>query len=88
MELKHIRTDTDIADKWHDTPHEVFTDDLLKRYGAEIHRFTNAAGVPYSAIYRNGFEEMSDPREREGEMIEAFRRRLYAERFGVKNILI
>lgn len=88
MELQHIRTDNSAADFWHDTPHEVYTDDLLKRYGAEIHRFNNSAGVPYSAIYRDGFEEMSDPREREGEMIEAFRRRLYAERFGVKNTLI
>ena len=85
MELQHIRTDSLAAHRWHDTPHEVFTDDLLKRYGAEIHRFTNAAGVAYSAIYRGGFEEMSDPREREGEMIDAFRRRLYAERFGAKN---
>ena len=85
MELKHIRTDALAAHRWHDTPHEVFTDDLLKRYGAEIHRFTNAAGVPYSAIYRAGIEEMSDPREREGEMIDAFRHRLYAERFGSKN---
>lgn len=85
MELKHIRTDALAAHRWNDTAHEVFTDDLLKRYGAEIHRFTNAAGVPYSAIYRNGFEEMSDPREHEQEMIDAFRHRLYAERFGSKN---
>lgn len=69
-----------------DSEHEVFTDDLLRRYGAELHRFTNAAGVPYSAIYRNGIEEMSDPRERESGMIDAFRRRLYIERFGVKNL--
>ena len=88
MALTHIRTDTLAAHRWHDTPHEVYTDDLLKRYGAEIHRFDNSAGVAYSAIYRNGFEEMSDPREREGEMIDAFRSRLYAERFGVKNTLM
>lgn len=68
-----------------DSEHEVFTDDLLKRYGAELHRFTNAAGVPYSAIYRNCVEEMSDPRERESGMIDAFRRRLFVECFGVKN---
>lgn len=68
-----------------DSEHEVFTDDLLKRYGAELHRFTNAAGVPYSAIYRNGIEEMSDPRERESGMIDVFRRRLFVECFGVKN---
>lgn len=88
MELQHIRTDNLAADFWHDTPHEVYTDDLFKRYGAEIHRFDNSAGVPYSAIYRNGFEEMSAPREREGEMIQAFRRRLYAERFGANNLLM
>lgn len=69
-----------------DSEHEVFTDDLLKRYGAELHRFTNAAGVPYSAIYRNGIEEMSDPQERESNMIDVFRRRLFVECFGKKNI--
>lgn len=68
-----------------DSEHDVYTNDLLKRYGAELHRFTNAAGVPYSAIYRNGVEEMSDPQEHESSMIDAFRRRLYIERFGVKN---
>ena len=78
-----IRTDT--VTPFRDSPHEVYTDDLLKRYGAELHRFTNAAGVEYSAIYRNGIEEMSDPREREQEMIDAFRHRLYTERFGNKN---
>lgn len=71
-----------------DSEHDVYTDDLLKRYGAELHRFTNGGGQPYSAIYRNGVEEMSDPRERETEMLEAFRRRLYAERFGTKNTFI
>ena len=78
-----IRTDTVTA--LGDSPHEVLTDDLLSRYNAELHRFTNAAGAEYSAIYRNGIEEMSDPREREQEMIDAFRHRLYTERFGNKN---
>lgn len=68
-----------------DSEHDVYTDDLLKRYGAELHRFTNAAGVAYSAIFRNGIEEMSDPRERESDMIDVFRRRLFIERFGAKN---
>ena len=68
-----------------DSIHEVLTDDLLSRYNVELHRFTNAAGVEYSAIYRNGVEEMSDPRDREQEMIDAFRHRLYAERFGSRN---
>ena len=78
-----IRTDT--ITPFRDSPHEVYTDDLLRLYDAELHRFTNAAGVAYSAIYRNGVEEMSDPREREQEMIDAFRHRLYTERFGNKN---
>ena len=78
-----IRTDT--ITPFRDSPHEVYTDDLLRLYDAELHRFTNAAGVEYSAIYRNGIEEMSDPREREQEMIDAFRHRLYTERFGNKN---
>ena len=78
-----IRTDT--VTPFRDSPHEVYTDDLLRLYDAELHRFTNAAGVEYSAIYRNGIEEMSDPREREQEMIDAFRHRLYTERFGNKN---
>ena len=68
-----------------DSIHEVLTDDLLSRYNVELHRFTNAAGTEYSAIYRNGVEEMSDPRDREQEMIDAFRHRLYAERFGSRN---
>lgn len=71
-----------------DSVHEVLTDDLLNRYDVELHRFTNAAGVPYSAIYRAGVEGMSDPREREDEMLAAFRRRLYVERFGTKNFLM
>lgn len=78
-----IRTDT--ITPFRDSPHEVYTDDLLRLYDAELHRFTNAAGAEYSAIYRNGIEEMSDPREREQEMIDAFRHRLYTERFGNKN---
>lgn len=71
-----------------DSIHEVLTDDLLSRYNVELHRFTNAAGIEYSAIYRNGVEEMSDPRKREQDMIDAFRRRLYAERFGSKNMFM
>lgn len=81
-----IRTDT--VTVLGDSPHEVYTDDLLRLYDAELHRFTNAAGTEYSAIYRNGVEEMSDPREREQDMIDAFRRRLYAERFGSKNMFM
>lgn len=71
-----------------DSVHEVLTDDLLSRYDVELHRFTNAAGVPYSAIYRGGVEEMSSERDGEAVMLEAFRRRLYAEQFGNKNIFM
>ena len=38
--------------------------------GAELHRFNNNnAGVPYSAIYVNGEEKCSCPREKEAGMI-------------------
>ena len=72
-----------------DSPHEVYSiDGLLDRHAVTLHRFDNAAGVPYSAVYRNGVEEMSDPREREQDMIDAFRHRLYIERFGSRNTLM
>lgn len=63
-----------------DTAHEVYIDDYLWMFGAELHRFKNAAGVPYSAIYRYGEEMMSSEREREDKLLEAFKQRMYAEK--------
>lgn len=66
-----------------DSPHEVYSiDGLLDRHAVTLHRFDNAAGVPYSAVYRNGVEEMSAERERESVMLAAFRRRLFEEVTG------
>jgi hypothetical protein len=62
-----------------DSTHMVYTDDYFSRFGAELHRFTNAGGVPYSAIYRNGSEEMSCERQYEDQMIKDFRARIYTE---------
>lgn len=65
-----------------DSTHMVYADDYLTRYGAELHRFINAGGVPYSAIYRNGSEEMSCERQGEDQMIKSFRERIYSEVTG------
>ena len=37
--------------------------------GVELHRFLNAAGTPYSAIYVNSVEIYSCEREHEGKML-------------------
>jgi hypothetical protein len=63
-----------------DTAHEVYIDDYLWMVGAELHRFKNAAGEPYSAIYRYGEEMMSSEREREDKLMQAFKQRMYAEK--------
>ena len=52
-----------------DSVHEIITDVQLAG-GAELHRFTNGGGVPYSAIYLNGVELKSNERTREQFMID------------------
>lgn len=42
--------------------------------GAELHRFNNACGVPYSAIYLNGDEQMSCEFNSEVDMIKCWNR--------------
>ena len=51
-----------------DTPHEVVKDVALAA-GAELHRFINGGGDPYSAIYYNGEEAWSCERGREDVMV-------------------
>ena len=51
-----------------DGEHNI-VDDVRLCGGAELHRFNNNAGVPYSAIYVNGEEKCSCPREKEAGMI-------------------
>lgn len=65
-----------------DSVHTVLSDGLFVKHGAELHRFTNAAGDEYSAIYRGEYEEMSCIRADEERMIAAFKRRLFAEFAG------
>lgn len=50
-----------------DSPHEIMDVDLHNG-AATLHRFKNAAGVPYSAIYEIR-EITSAPREEEAELI-------------------
>ena len=80
--MKYQRTEDAPNKERGDSPHAIYSDDLLRRHNAELHRFRNAAGVPYSAIYRSGFEEMSAPRVDEGIMLIMFKRRLYVEKTG------
>lgn len=75
-------------DRGRDSAHEVYSNDLFKRDNIELHRFCNAKGVAYSAIYRGNYEEMSAPRESEEEMLQAFQRRLFAEKFGKRNMMM
>ena len=54
-------------DSWDgDSPHQVFTG--LKG-GAELHRFVNKGGVPYSAVYFNGIECCNHERRKEAGLI-------------------
>lgn len=59
----------------HDGKHTV-VNDIKFSNGAELHRFNNPAGVPYSAIYENGVEMMSCERSREAGMVDAYRSRI------------
>ena len=51
-----------------DTEHEVVTGVELKG-GARLHRFVNAGGVPYSAIYLHGVECWNNPRDDEKRLV-------------------
>ena len=51
-----------------DTMHEVVEGVRLKG-GAKLHRFTNAGGVPYSAIYLGNVECWNDPRSEENRLV-------------------
>ena len=53
-----------------DTPHEIMDVDLHNGT-ATLHRFNNAAGVPYSAIYEIR-EIISAPRDEEEELIKDY----------------
>lgn len=53
-----------------DTPHDVYDADL--RLDATLHRFNNAAGCAYSAIYVGDDEVWNHVREREADMIAAW----------------
>lgn len=50
--------------------HEVYEHPL--RANAELHRFENVCGVPYSAIYVENVEQFSCERKKEAEMIKAW----------------
>lgn len=58
-----------------DSKHEII--DL--ECGAELHRFLNGAGEPYSAIYVGSFEKYSCEREREDGMLNFFRAEVKGE---------
>jgi len=51
-----------------DGDHRIYDADL--KHEGVLHRFENAAGVPYSAIYRGGREWFSCERDREKGMID------------------
>ena len=62
-----------------DSVHEIVTD--IKLAGnAELHRFTNGGGYPYSAIYLNGVELKSSERNREKFLIDDWNTHYDAER--------
>ena len=51
-----------------DSEHRIF--EVTLRKGARLHRFINAGGVPYSAIYIGHYERFSCVREHEQQMID------------------
>ena len=55
-----------------DTDHDVYDANL--KGGALLHRFKNAGGYLYSAIYIGNYEAKSIVREREQVMIEDYQR--------------
>lgn len=55
-----------------DTPHEIigsYVGGVYLENGGKLHRFCDGAGTPYSAIYKDGFEELSCERNREMNMV-------------------
>lgn len=62
-----------------DSGHEIIDCNLAGN--GILHRFNNRAGVPYSAIYVDGIEVFSAPRENEEDML------AYWNKNGVGNIL-
>jgi len=84
MALKYIKTVAGVGVPG-DSPHEIYTDDLFKRDGVTLHRYTDGGGSERSSIFRDGVEVINADRLRECEMICAYRRQLYLEKFGAKN---
>lgn len=54
-----------------DTTHKVYMV-IYKNKMCELHRFNNAGGVPYSAIYVDGKEYYNNIRENEKEMLKYY----------------
>lgn len=66
---------TDFAKWYGDSPHRI----VKKLEGnAELHRFRNAAGVDYSAIYVGNLEVWSRERTDEEEMLKQWPKRVKA----------
>lgn len=63
-----------------DSGHKIIDRNLA--WNGILHRFNNQAGVPYSAIYVNGVEMWSAPREYEDDML------AYWNRNGMANIFL
>ena len=84
MALKYVKTVSGVGVPG-DSPHEIYTDDLFKRDGVMLHRYTDKEGFERSAIFQNGVEISNVDRCREQEMICAIRRQLYLYKFGAKN---
>ena len=55
-----------------DSEHEII--DVGLPNGARLHRFNNAGGIPYSAIYEEDFEVYSTERNYERRMIESYKK--------------
>ena len=84
MAFKYIETVSGVGVPG-DSPHEIYTDDLFKRDGVMLHRFTDRNGFERSAIFHDGVEVCNVDRFREQEMICSYRRQLYLYKFGAKN---
>lgn len=84
MAFKYIETVSGVGVSG-DSPHEIYTDDLFKRDGVMLHRYTDKDGFERSAIYKDGVEAYNVDRLREQEMICSYRRQLYLYKFGAKN---
>ena len=87
MAFKYVKTVSGVGAPG-DSPHEIYTDDLFKRDGVMLHRYTDSGGSERSAIFQNGVEICNVDRYKEQEMIFAIRRQLYLYKFGAKNALM